>query len=171
MSQATSLFFDQESTDGSQSRIRITSYSAEEVIRQFSAIYNCLDFKAELEDLGVGRFQFSRRKKAIREFRMLCIALWGLALQKSFPTDAREFFDVFRTTLPELKEGREAAVLQNRINIYIDLLNPKKDTDFSPVAAYIAEMLAPDEADQRRLRLKLSLLIRNLYMLIFDKLV
>jgi hypothetical protein len=40
-----------------------------------------------------------------------------------------------------------------------------------PVAAYLAEILALNDNDMRRLRLKLSLITRHLYTLIFDKLV
>lgn len=160
------------SDNGGPPRISVTKYSAEEVIRQFLGLYNCMDFKAELEDVGIGRFQFLRRKKALREFRALCISLWGLALQKSFPQDAADFFREFCEKSPVLAaSGRDAARLRNRVNIYVDLLNPHKDTDFQPVAGYLAEVLALESGDLPRLRLKLSLIIRNLYVLIFNKLV
>lgn len=153
-------------------RVSVTQYSADEVIRQFLALYNCMDFKAELEDIGVGRFHFLRRHKALREFKALCIALWGLALSKSFPHDAQNFFTAFQERAPMLTDGsKEAARLLGRVHAYIGLLTPKKDADFLPVAEYLAGELALDARDMPRLRLKLSLLMRNLYSMIFNKLV
>jgi len=172
MAQVNPIFFDPDDDSDVQSRISVAKYSADEVIRQFLALYDCMDFRAELEDLGIGRFQFGRRKKALRELKALCIALWGLALQKSFPDDAFDFFTEFREKAPDLNgPGPEPGRLHTRVNIYIDLLNPKKDADFLPVATYLAEVLALDKGDLARLRLKLSLIIRNLYIMIFNKLV
>jgi hypothetical protein len=153
-------------------RVTVTQYSANEVIQQFLALYNCMDFKPELEDIGIGRFPFGRRKKALRELRALSIALWGLALRKSFPKDAADFFAAFRAFFPVIfPADKERALMENRVNIYVDCLNVKKDADFLPVAEYLAEVLALDADDMRRLRLKLSLITRNLYTLIFDRLV
>lgn len=163
------------SADGAQgagsARVSVAHYTAEEVIRQFLSLYNCLDFKAELEELGITRLQFVRRKRALREFRAISITLWGLALQKSFPNDAGDFFAEFRKSPVLAGDGKETVRLHQRVNIYIDLLAAKRDTDFSPVADYLATVLALDARDVARFRLKLSLIIRNLYVLIFDKLV
>lgn len=165
--------FDDAAQDGAQrSRVSVAHYSADEVIGQFLALYHCLDFKAELADIGIGRFQFSRRKKALRKFRVLAVALWGLALQKSFPGDAQDFFNEFRTRIADVAgTGKAPERFVNRLNIYVDLLAPKKDGDFLPVTEYLSDVLALNADDFRRLRLKLSLIIRNLYVLIFDRLV
>jgi hypothetical protein len=175
MAQAESLINGQEhavSNGDEHSRISVAHYNADEVIRQFLGLYNSLDFKEELEDIGITRWQFLRRRKALREFRAICIALWGLALQKSFPNDAGNFFSGFRERAPMLAGNwKETACLHERVNVYIELLAPKKDTDFSPVASQMAKGLALDIEDVPRLRVKLSLSIRNLYGLIFDKLV
>ena len=166
------LFVDNTLMNESISRVTVAQYSAAEVIQQFLALYNCMDFKPELEDIGIGKFQFARRKKALREFRALSIALWGLALQKSFPNDAEAFFQEFREHFPSmLSSAKENALMQSRIDIYVACLNDKKDTDFLPVASYLAEVLALDAEDMRRLRFKLSLITRNVYSMIFDKLV
>lgn len=153
-------------------RISVTRYSAEEVVSQFLSLYSCLDFKTEVAELGIGPLQIRRRRKALREFRAICIALWGIALQKSFPQDASVFFEHFRATAPFLTgKSKECARLQSRVNIYVDLMAGKKDADFLPVAEYLAEVLALNDEDMRRLRLKVSLITRHLYTLIFDKLV
>ena len=172
MTPINSLLSENTTIGESAARVTVAQYSAAEVIQQFLALYNCMDFKPELEDLGIGRFQFARRGKALREFRALSIALWGLALQKSFPNDADAFFQEFRTALPVMfPAAKERELMENRINIYVDCLSVKKDADFLPVASYLAEVLALDAEDMRRLRLKLSLIMRNLYTLIFDRLV
>ena len=167
-----SSFIEHAAVGEAEARVTVAQYTAAEVIQQFLALYTCMDFKPELEDVGIGRFQFVRRKKALREFRALSIALWGLALQKSFPNDAESFFQEFRDDLAVLfPSAKEREMMDNRINIYVDCLSVKKDTDFLPVAEYLAEVLALDAEDMRRLRLKLSLFMRNLYTMIFDRLV
>lgn len=167
-----SSFIEHAAVGETEARVTVAEYTAAEVIQQFLAVYNCMDFKPELEDIGIGRFQFVRRKKALREFRALSIALWGLALQKSFPNDAESFFQEFREDLTALFPSvKEREMMDNRIDIYVDCLSTKKDTDFLPVAEYLAEVLALDAEDMRRLRLKLSLFMRNLYTMIFDRLV
>ena len=180
MTQAESLIDEQEHTistiDDKQGvghpRVSVAHYTADEVLLQFLGLYNSLDFKAELADLGITRWQFLRRRKAIRAFRAISIALWGLALQKSFPKDAGNFFAELRDKAPMLAgSGKETVCLHERVNAYIELLAPKKDTDFSPVAGHLATILAPHAEDVPRLRFKLSLIIRNLYVLIFNKLV
>ena len=167
-----SSFVEHAAAGETEARVTVAQYTAAEVIQQFLALYNCMDFKPELEDIGIGRFQFVRRKKALREFRALSIALWGLALQKSFPNDAESFFQEFLAAFPALfPSAKEREIMDNRVNIYVDCLSAKKDTDFLLVAEYLAEVLALDAEDMRRLRLKLSLFMRNLYTMIFDRLV
>ncbi len=153
-------------------RVTVASYEAEEIIQNFQALLDTLDFKAELVEVGVGRFQFRKRKKALREFTALTIALWGIALHRSFPNNAQVFFEQFRATAPLLAaQSVEAQRLNTRLNIYVDLLLAKKDTDFLPVAQYFAEVFALRANDTDRLRLKLSLRMRSLYKLIFNRLV
>jgi len=180
MAQAQSFTDGQEHVNDAQGddrqhahpRVSVAHYGADEVIRQFLGLYYSLDFKAELADLGITRWQFLRRGKAVRALRAICIALWGLALQKSFPNDAGDFFAEFRARAPMLAGSwKETARLHESVNAYVELLAPKKDADFSPVASHLAAILALHPEDAPRLRVKLSLIIRNLYVLIFDKLV
>jgi len=166
---------DDKPGDGHQDdhpRISVAYYTADEVIRQFLGLYHSLDFRTELADLGISRWQFLRRRTALQALRAICIALWGLALQKSFPNDAGNFFAALRDQAPMLAgSGKETARLHKCVNAYVELLAPKKDADFSPVAGHLATILALHAEDIPRLRLKLSLIIRNLYVLIFGKLV
>ncbi|MDR1490935.1 MAG: hypothetical protein LBS65_10770 [Desulfovibrio sp.] len=154
-----------------ETRISVVNYSAEEVIRQFLALYLSLNFEEELSFIGVGRLSFFRRRKCIREFNALAIALWELALQKSFPDQAAEFFAALREDARFVGSGREAEKLVARVDAYAELLKLRKDADFLPVAEHMAGLLSRSARDFARLRLKLSLSIRSLYTLIFDKLV
>lgn len=147
-------------------------YDADEVVLQFRVLIDSMDFRAELADLGIGPLQVLRRKKTLRELRALSIALWGLALQKSFPQDAGEFFVRYVETDALLNAtGKEPGKLRQRLEEYIQLLDIKKDRDFLPVAGHLAEKITPKSKDLARTRLKLSLIIRNLYNLIFTRLV
>ncbi|MDR2160589.1 MAG: hypothetical protein LBO77_00365 [Desulfovibrio sp.] len=153
-------------------RISVTPYSAEEILRLFLALYESLDFSPHLAELGITALHIRRRHKALREFRALSIALWRLALRKSFPQDADAFFAALVETAPFLAgSGKDRARLRERVNVYVDIMEGKKDSDFLPVATALVETLAPRAGDGARLRLKLSLLIRGLYTLIFEKLV
>ncbi len=153
-------------------RMSVAYYSAEEVISHFCALYSSIDWPAKVAELDISPLRIRRRNNALRELRALSIALWGLALQKSFPGDASDFFARFLETAPFLAgKSRESVRLRERLAVYVDLLAAKKDADFLPVAEHLAEVLALSSEDIRRLRLKISLITRNLYTLIFDRLV
>ena len=59
----------------------------EEVLGNFSAILESMDFAQELELLGIRKLHFRQRKRAIRELRAMGIGLWRLGLKRSFPSD------------------------------------------------------------------------------------
>lgn len=155
-----------------KTRPSVAEYSSEEVIGQFLALYSGMDFKTELAALDVSRLYPSRRKRVLREFQGLAIALWRLALLKSFPNDAERFFQEFLEKSPIMNtldsSGEE---MQLRVREYVELLEPKKDKDFFPVADYLADVLALSDDEVHRLRLKISLLMRTTYARIFEKLV
>ena len=50
----------------------------EEVLGNFSAILESMDFAQELELLGIRKLHFRQRKRAIRELRAMGIGLWRL---------------------------------------------------------------------------------------------
>lgn len=147
-------------------------FSADEVIANFQGLLDSLDFKAELFELGVGSLNVFKRKKTLRELRSLCVVLWRLALERSFPRNHQEYFDRFLETSPLFNsDGSNAATMRERLEKYLSMLAAKKDTDFLPVADHMAETISPKGDESARTRLKLVLIIRNLYNLIFDKLV
>ncbi len=148
-----------------------TLYSREEVLLNFQAMMNSLDFKAQLNELGYGAFSPFKRKKALREYRALAIALWQLAIERSFPDEHSEFFDVFLKKSPSINGGKEQHRLLQRVSVYLDTMSLKKDSDFMPAAQYFIDTIMPELKERKNLELKTTLFIRNLYKLIFDKLI
>jgi hypothetical protein len=157
---------------GETSYASAAEYSLEDVLGQFLALYSGMDFNGELDELGLNRFNTTRRRRIQREFQGLSIALWHLALCKSFPDNADLFFQEFKKKSPVTNSSDSSGEeMRLRIDAYIELMQEKKDTDFLPVAGYLADIVARDNTDMQSLRLKLSLIIRSLYTRIFTKLV
>lgn len=147
-------------------------YTAREVGRTFADLLATFDFEAELHGLDISRFSFIRRFRSKRLLTALCIALWHIALEKSFPNDADAFFAEFLETWPPLTgDGRSAKGLHALVVRYDALVAEKKDADFSKVAEVLAEDLKIHENDRRRQQLRMSLHIRSVYELIFAKLI
>ena len=147
-------------------------YTAEEVGRTFADLLDTLDFAAELQDLGISSLRVFKRRQAKKHFRAVCIALWHIALEKSFPNDAEAFFAHFMTTSPLVSaEQKNARKLRAMVETYDALLVEKKDADFTTIAEEITRQFEQGHEEQRRHQLKLSLRIRAIYDLIFDKLI
>lgn len=147
-------------------------YTAEEVARTFAALLETFDFTTEMRDLQIGKLNLLKRARAKKLLTAVCIALWHVALQKSFPNDAKHFFNRFVATYPPLtgNSGR-AKDLRFYVATYDALVSEKKDNDFSLVAGKLATVFAVPDDDRKRLQLKLSLRIRVIYELIFKKLI
>lgn len=153
-------------------RTTLTQYSADEVIANFQALYDSYNFSADVEELHFSLFQFKKRNMALQELRVVSIALWFIALKRSFPDKAEEFFAAYRAKAPFLcQPEKKSAQRQARLNTYLDLLRSKAETDFSPVAAYLADIFASKHQEGAKIQLKLSLVLRQMYNLIFERLV
>ena len=162
----------QEQGEVEAHRITIATYNADEVIANFERLLATLDFKAEMHEMGVGTLQWLLRAKVRREFTALSIAFWKLALEKSFPDQAEAFFAEYRSRSPLLTgSSRQAKQMNVCLDACLDILVPKKETDFSPVALHLATIFYPKKADTKRVQLRLSLNARSLYSLIFNNLV
>lgn len=147
-------------------------YTAEEVGRTFADLLATFDFAAELHDLGIGSLSLFKRRQAKKLFTALCIALWHVALGKSFPNDADAFFTHFVATCPSLVgDCRAAKKMRDLVMRYDALVAEKKDGDFTKVADTITKTFKLAPTEQRRQQLKLSLRIRSIYDLIFEKLI
>ncbi|UZP66509.1 hypothetical protein N1030_12945 [Desulfovibrio mangrovi] len=150
-----------------------TQYTSDELIRIFTALLDSYDFEAEVAIFGFRKHQFIKKKKALRELAALFIALWDLALQKSFPTERELVFEEFVNRYSYSAKGSNKDVeLQLRsIEVYVTLLQKNRDKDFSEVAAFLADLMLEDQGAKDRARLKLALAIRAMFRLIFDRLI
>lgn len=147
-------------------------YTAEEVGRTFADLLAAFDYGTELHELGIGRWSFLKRSHAVKLLTAVNIALWHVALERSFPNDADTFFAHFVKTYPPLAgDGRSAKKLRDLVTQYDTLVAEKKDTDFTQVADTLIGALGILESDKRRQQLKLSLHIRSVYEFIFEKLI
>lgn len=147
-------------------------YTAEEVGRTFSAQLENFDFSEELKDLGIGVLSLIKRSQGTQQFTALSIALWKLALARSFPEDAENFFSYFLENSPLLTgDGKKAKKLRAAVLEYVELLAEKGDMDFSAIADHLVRALKLSGPELPRQRLKTSLRVRALYSFIFDKLI
>lgn len=152
-------------------RVSRAVYTSEQVINRFEENWGALDLKQEIAALGHGLNSLLRRSRSLREFTAMTVALWKLALELSFPDDATGFFRDFMEKSPILGKGSQRAKLTERVQIYIDLMTPKKASDFTPVADYLAEYFSGDTENRKALKLKISLAIRRIYQAGFDHLI
>lgn len=144
---------------------------AQEAIDNFSALLDGVDFEAEMELMGIGRFQFMRRRQMKVELRGLYMALWRLALQSSFPQDCEEMFRRFLDSYARSHPGRVPAQAIERATQYWGMLQPRGDSDFSFLGGHLASFAAQDDSGARRQALKLALHIRKAYRFIFDRMI
>lgn len=126
----------------------------------------------ELQSLGIGRFSVIKRARAKRHLIAVSIALWHVALEKSFPNDADTFYERFTATYPPITGERGSAKkLRELVSRYDELIAEKKDGDFTGVADTLVATLRLQEEDKRRQQLRISLQIRTLFEFIFEKLI
>ena len=139
----------------------------EEVLGNFSAILESMDFAQELELLGIRKLHFRQRKRAIRELRAMGIGLWRLGLKRSFPSDGEFLFERFMLGLYEQahtnKEREQANAFDLLVRSYID--------KFTTVSGHIVSLFRRKPGDTAAQRLKLALLMRNTYTDIFRHLI
>ena len=147
-------------------------YTAAEVSRIFEDMLAAFDFTVELQDLGIGAFSVFKRNRGNRHLTAVCIALWRVALEKSFPNDAAKFFTHFLNTHPKFQgQGRAAGKLRDLVAEYNALIEEKKNTDFSTLAEKVVAALEIPAHNRPKFQLRLSLHIRARYELIFEKLI
>lgn len=150
-------------------------YTFEEVLENFTAVLASMDFTRELSVLGLKRLHFRRRRRLARELQALSVALWRLTLLRSFPHDGERMFETFlaqRAEYPEHSgEGKRARAFNELVRGYVALLQEKGDGDFMVVSTHIVELCKRSGADVAAQSLKLALLIRNTYTMIFERLI
>ncbi len=137
----------------------------------FRALLNDMDFFEEMAILGLGRFQFSRRRRMAAEFRALYMALWRLALGSSFPDRADDMFSAFCREYMKRSRDRAAQDVVRRAGEYWAELRETSSQDFRCLAEPLVVESGYDEEKRMGVSLKLALHIRSIYRLIFDRLI
>ena len=145
--------------------------AARAALENFKALLADADFTLELELLGVRRMQFMRRRQMQGELMGLYIALWRLALARSFPVDATCMFELFLQEYAQAHRDKHSAHLLSRAREYWAMLEPRGDADFSEVARHLSSFSTQDPNQAKSINLKLVLHIRKIYKLVFDRLI
>lgn len=142
-----------------------------EALDNFSVLLDDTDFSMELDLLGIGRLQFLLRRQMSLELKGLYIALWRLALARSFPADADDMFAAFLHSYLMEHSGKTSRHIVQRAREYWSMLLPSGDSDFIAVARHLTSFVVKEQADTRPLELKMALHIRSIYRFIFDRLI
>ncbi len=137
----------------------------------FKALLADADFTLELELLGIKRLQFMRRNQMQTELMGLYMALWRLALARSFPVDAQPMFELFQQEYAKAHKDKHSNHIVQRANEYWAMLEPRGDADFSEVARHLSSFSTQDPNQAKSINLKLVLHIRKIYKLVFDRLI
>lgn len=148
-----------------------SGYAHEDVIENFLALLRDANFSQELAILKVGKFQFLRRRQLQLEFRALYIALWRLALARSFPTDGEDIFEAFYSGYASKHKDIATQRLLTRGRQYADILLAEGDKNYTSISLHILSFGTFDEKDRKAMSLRLALSIRQLYTFIFDRLI
>ena len=139
----------------------------------FRALLDDRCFFEELAILGLGRCQFSRRRRMVADFRGVYMAVWRLALGSSFPGEADAMFSSFCRDYLRRSRDRNAQEVVQKAKEYWDMLRDAPAKDFRRLAEHLATLSARQGDDEHRqaVILKLALHIRAMYRLIFDRLI
>ena len=151
------------------------SSQLDEVLERFQLMLDNVDFTAQMQTLGVGRFQFARRKEAKRELSAMYVGLWKLALNSSFPHNADEVLDRFLYNVCNLKgkgKQRKAEDFALLCREYSNILKERGDTNFINVALLLCQHLGcDDQSSLRRISLQMALDMRAMYHHLFERLI
>ncbi len=144
---------------------------AKEVAEIFESLLGTVDFSHELRMFKVGRFNRSLRKTLLNEFEGTYIGLWALALEQSFPKNAQEIFDCFLQKYLEKFAPKHRSVISEKIKAYRAMILSTGDKDFSHVSRHLLSFAKIEDSALKAETLRLSLVLRNHYSFIFQRLV
>ncbi|SFV74021.1 hypothetical protein [Desulfovibrio piger] len=109
--------------------------AVQEALDNFPVLLLDLDAGRALHILGIGRLQFRRRARLLAEWRGLCMALWRLALQRSFPDHAEAMFRQFRESFGQSHTDRTSALALERAPAYWEVLSGRATRTSGPCPA------------------------------------
>ena len=148
------------------------AFTREEVLENFLALLQQMDFERELHLLQISRMRFVLRRRLKSEWLAALIGLWRLALDRSFPQDGDHIFALFlEHKSKQLKKQAKIDVFTKKVSDYVALFHEKGDADFSLPAEYLIAKLRLSERQSRPLRMRLILHLRELYKLVFERLI
>lgn len=147
--------------------------SPDSIVFRFQSLLSSFDYLEELGILGIGKYSFKKKRKLIFEIKALYIALWKIALEKSFPENWNTYFNLFLDELGSyLKCNTQTTLfITRRIEVYDTLLAPTKENNFLEVARQLVATHIKKKEDLDSPTLKFSLKIRQVYTLIFNRLI
>ena len=136
------------------SLMAVRADAVQEALDNFPVLLLDLDAGRALHILGIGRLQFRRRARLLAEWRGLCMALWRLALQRSFPEHAEAMFRQFRESFGQSHTDKTSALALERAPAYWEVLAERGDADFRPVSRFLAAVFFEDEARAQAMALR-----------------
>ncbi len=142
-----------------------------EVVATFENLLSTVDFTQELKMFKVGRFDRSLRKTLLKEFESTYIGLWSLALERSFPESANDIFNMFLEKYAQKDSAKSKNNTAEAIRAYREMMHTVGDKDFSKVSIHLLSFGKVEDATLKAETLRLSLLLRNHYEFIFQRLV
>ncbi len=160
----------QETLAQVKAQATVQHIAPKEVASVFQALLETTDFATELQLLKVGRFRRALRQKLVQELQGIYAGLWFLGLLRSFPHSAYAIFDCFLdeyiTILPYQKQDST----RNTMIFYRDMIFNSGDKDFSSVSRHLLTFIETNETTLKADILRLTLVLRNAYTFIFQRL-
>ncbi len=145
--------------------------ACQEVIANFQALLEDVDFGPELEIFNLKFYNRILRNTLIQDFKALYIGLWALALQTSFPQTAESFFHYFMEDYLLQFDGVERKKMQEKVYAYKEMVLRSDVRDFNHISQHLLSFVKHNEETYKANTLRLSLALRNHYTFIFQRLV
>jgi hypothetical protein len=148
------------------------TFTIDEVVNNFNALLEQSDFEQELAISGIKRVRLVTRSRMKTEWLFVYIALWRLALDRSFPDDGDAIFEAFiAQRAKKIKPARKIELFIAHAMEYVEMFRFKGNNDFSLPAEHITAKLVLSDHDAQAARVRVILHMRELYKLIFDRLI
>lgn len=138
----------------------------EVLVSTFKNLLEEADYAAFLNILGVGRFEFFRRRSFRRIFMALCLGLWDLTMKRAAPDCREEAYEKCLASFwPVLKDADAFMVLVRDIASF---LPEKGEEDLTPMAKELFARVnrKPEHAEL----VGMALFLRRLYDYFFNHL-
>ncbi len=145
--------------------------ACKEVVANFTALLEDVDFAPELEIFNLKFYNAILRKKLIQDFKAIYIGLWAMALQTSFPQTCEAFFHYFMEGYLQQFKNLERKKMQDKVYAYREMVLRSDVRDFNHISQHLLSFVKHNEETHKANTLRLSLALRNHYAFIFQRLV